>query len=163
MAKKSKKNQKTKPIEKKEEEKDKGELTWQQIAEARKPVAQKAIELLDDPTKHLIRPKEEVSIHKELKIKTQPDPTHTIITEISPLRPIINPLESHSPKKALKSEIIYQETRTLTPEEIANLKKGMQNKPIENQEDIEDDLFKSIGEAAKKLMKVFKKKKPGVE
>ena len=140
------------------EQKQKEEPTWQEIAEARKPVAQKAIELLDDPTKHLILPKEEVIIEKEIKFKTQPNPTHTIVTELSPPRRITSPIIS-PPKKVLKSEITHQETRTLTPEEIDNLKKGMQQASADINEETEDDLIKSIKDAAHKIMKIFHKKK----
>lgn len=162
-SKKSKKSLDSKnPVEKKEEkeQKQQDDLTWQQIAEARKPVAQKAIELLDDPTKHLIVPKEEVMIEKEIKFKTQPTPTHTIVTELSPPRRITQPAATTPPKKVLKSEIKHQETRTLTPEEVDNLKKGMQQLPTENEDKAEDDLIKSVKEAAQKLLKVFHKKKP---
>ena len=169
MANKPKKNKKStnsadskEPLKNKEPEQE-DSPTWQQIAEARKPVAQKAIELLDDPTKHLIRPKEEILIQKEIKIKTQPTPTHTIVTELSTPRRIIGPsIVKHSPKKVLKSEITHQETRTLTPEEINNLKKArQQSSTTHNEEEVEDELFSSIKKAAHKLMKVFNKKKPG--
>ncbi len=151
MAKKSKKDKKG--------EKAKDEMTWQQIAEAKKTLSQKAIELLDDPTKHLIRPKEEVAIHKEIKIKTQPNPTHTIVTELSTPRRVIAPVEGQTLKKILKSEIIHRQTRELTSEEIAALREEQQ-KTASNPEDEEDDPIKSVKEAVKKVANIFKKKKP---
>lgn len=146
-----------KPKKSKKNKKQKEEPTWQEIAEARKPVAQKAIELLDDPTKRLILPKE-VVIEKEIKFKAQPDPTHIVVTELSPPRRITSPIIS-PPKKVLKSEIAHKETRTLTPEEIDNLQKEMQQASVDVNGEAEDDLIKSLKDAAQKLMQVFHKKK----
>lgn len=138
--------------------------TWQEIAEATKPLAQKAIELLDDPTKHLILPKEEVVIEKQIKIKAQPNPTHVIVTELSEPRRI-QVAESLAPKKVLKAQIVAGEAKILTPEEVQRLRQGLVKADLaEGQgegdpEQEEDDPFKPVVNLGKKVLGVFRKKK----
>lgn len=128
--------------------------TWQEIAQAQKPLPQKAIELLNDPTKHLITPKEEVLIEKQIKIKTQPDPTHTIVTELSAPR-VITRAQNTPPKKVLKAHIVPAESQKLTPEAVEKLKLSLQASELSQEE---DDPIKAMKEAAKNLMSAIKKK-----
>ncbi len=134
--------------------------TWQEIAEAQKPLSQKAIERLDDPNKRLIAPKEDKFIEKQLKIKTQPDPTHTIVTELSAPRQIQTANKKAPTKKVLKSKITQQGTRKLSPEEIEKLKQAMilGLRQEEREEPEEDSLLKPLVDLAKKIFNPFAKK-----
>ena len=111
----------------------------------------KAINILNDPSKKLCIPIEEIMIEKEIKIQSHPNPTHVIVTVLSEPRKI-KLAEEKMLKKMLVADVIKGKTKMLTPQEIEVLREEP------NIEVEEQDVFKPMVNLAKKLIKPFSKK-----